>query len=76
MMPKELVHLYIIDPKTMEPLKGAENIDSNDLLDKNYLRKHQAFIFNISQPAQELNTFIEKFLDDKHGHYYVSEDRV
>ena len=65
-MPKELPHIYIIDPKSKEPIKDSEDF---------YVKKYQNFIFNISQPQKELNEIIEKFMDDKLSMHYVTEDR-
>lgn len=70
-MPKELPHMYIIDPKAKKYVKD-QTIDGAQPF---YFKKYQGFIFNISNPSQELNDFIEKFMDDKHPHHYVSEDR-
>ena len=75
-MPKELVHLYIFDPKSKEPLKNHENtLSESSEKDQGYIKKYQGFIFNISQPGEELNGFIEKFMDDKLEHQYVSDER-
>jgi hypothetical protein len=76
-MPKELPHMYIIDPKGRKEIKKIVGLEQELKLDDNqfYLKKYQGFIFNISNPEQELNDFIEKFMDDKHPHHYVSEDR-
>ena len=38
MMPKELVHMYIFDPKTLQPLEGQA--EKSNSLDKNYIKKH------------------------------------
>ena len=76
-MPKELVHLYIFDPKSKEPLQNQGNIISESSeTNKGYMKKHQGFIFNISQPGEELNKFIENFLDEKLDHHYVSDERI
>ena len=65
-MPKELPHIYIIDPKSQEPIKNSSDT---------YTKKYQNFIFNISSPQKELNEIIEKFMDEKLSMHYVTEDR-
>ena len=40
------------------------------------MKKFQSFIFNISQPGEELNTFLDKLIDEKLEHHYVSEERI
>lgn len=87
-MPKELPHLYIIDPKSKKEIKskissfkdGLDNALKDAQKDEDdpsqyYVKKYQGFIFNISSPGKELNEFIEKFLDDKLMHYSNSDER-
>lgn len=54
-MPRELPHLYIIDPKAEVPVQRKEASEgltaalgsgSND----SYVKKYQGFIFNIASP--------------------------
>ena len=75
-MPKELPHMYIIDPKAKKEVKskGLHELQG-DGAPQFYFKKYQGFVFNISNPEKELSDFIEKFMDDKHSHHYVSEDR-
>ena len=77
LMPKEVIHMYIIDTQTKEPLKKLESCGRDQTeMDVNYFKKYQQFVFNIAQPAEELKKFVEGFLDEKLNHYYVTEDRV
>lgn len=73
MMPLELPHLYIIDPKSK---KLIEQRDGKTNEDNYYTTKYQGFIFDLQHPGGELTQFIDKFLDDKLDHHYVSEDRT
>ena len=73
-MPRELPALYIIDPKSQVELRSKEGIPS-DGSNNFYFKKYQGFIFTIASPQGELCEFIEKFLDDKHPHHYISEER-
>jgi len=78
MMPRELPHLYIIDPKAKVEVKPRDGQSKPLTLENNnfYPAKHQAFIFNIGSPGEELTAFIDKFLDEKLDQHYVSDDRV
>jgi len=73
MMPKELPHVYIIDPKGKKQIKKRDGTLSNNEF---YMPKYQGFIFNISTPGKELTDLIDKFLDEKLEHPFVSEDRT
>ena len=71
-MPKEVPHLYIIDPKRKKPIKTRlGNSDPN----KFHLEKFEGYIFQLQDPSKELNDFIEKFLDEKLEHVYNSLER-
>lgn len=84
-MPKEVPHLYIIDPKSKKEIKSIitdlkggladATSEQKDGTKQYYVKKYQGFIFNISNPGKELNEFIEKFMDDKLMHYSNSEER-
>ena len=52
-MPKELPHLYIIDPKSKQEVKVKDGIESENAgagSDDFYFKKYQGFIFNIAKP--------------------------
>lgn len=72
MMPKELPHVYIIDPKGKKEIKKRDGTLSKEEF---YMPKYQGFIFNIATPGKELTDLIDKFLDEKLEHHFVSEDR-
>ena len=78
MMPRELPHIYIVDPNS-EPvsLTTADGSKYKDLCGnpESYVKKHQGFVFNISQPGKELKDIIDKFLDEKLDHHFVTDDR-
>lgn len=75
-MPKELVHMYIIDTKQLEPLKNQQLCDlAEGKMAVNHFKKHQQFIFNLAAPAEELTKFVEGYLDDKLNTHMVTLDR-
>ena len=70
-MPREVPHLYLVDPNTKKEIKSR---DGQRTLGT-YLSKHQGFIFNISNPGEELTKFLDNFMDEKLDHHCVTEDR-
>lgn len=76
-MPKEITHMYIIDPKSLQRLKCADGYDKPLSLENQncYVKKFQGLVFNIAMPQSELSNFIDDFLDDKLRHHYVNLDR-
>lgn len=68
MMPREVPQIFIIDPSQRKPIEKHDG--------PGYVFKSQGFIFNISTPGKELSALIDKFMEEKLDHHYVSDDRV
>ena len=71
-MPKEVPHIYIIDPKSKKPIKSRLGINDPN---KYHCEKFEGYIFSLQDPSKELNEFIDKFLDEKLDHTYNSLER-
>ena len=72
-LPQMVPNFYIVEPSNRVKI---EKRDGTAAAKDSYATKHVGFAFKISEPGSEFKEFIDKYLDEKWKHHYVTEDRV